>query len=272
MENAKKGGIWLPKHTLLLIGITIAAYFALSGGLPYIPDGLVNAFGFSLYSPLGLITYPFVHIGLNHLVGNVLFLLVVGAFAERRLRAVDFYSIYLLSAAYSALAFGLIEPNTVLVGASAAIAGLMVAAFLMDLRRAVVAVLFTMLFAGYFVMPAFNALVSNAHSSLSAQGIALTGELDRLNTSLSQAQESLATGSISESEYNRTAAEISANSSIVGSQLRGVESVLTNVVSGYNRERATRTSILVHLVGGMTALAYVIAFRRDIIWQMRSRR
>lgn len=272
MENAKKGGIWLPRHTLTLISVTIAAYFALSGGLPYIPDGLVNAFGFSLYSPLGLITYPFVHVSLSHLVGNMLFLLVVGAFAERKLRPVDFYSVYFLSAAYSALAFGLLEPNTVLVGASAAVAGLMVAAFLADLRRAVVAVLFTMLLAGYLIMPAFNAFVSNAQDSLAAQSVALSGELDRLNASLSRAQEALASGGISEAEYNRTSAEVSSNSSIVASQLRQVESVLTNVEGGYSRERATRTSILVHLVGGMAALAYVIAFRRDIIWQMRSRR
>jgi hypothetical protein len=58
----------------------------------------------------------------------------------------------------------------------------------------------------------------------------------------------------------------------VRTQLAETESARTNIESGYARERATRTSLLVHLVGGMASLAYVVAFRRDIIWQMRSRR
>lgn len=268
MEKSK---IWLPKHTLLLVSATVLSYFALSGGLPYIPNELIPVFGFSLYSPLGLLTYPFVHIGLGHLLGNALFLLVVGAFAERKLKPVDFYSVYLLSAIYSALAFALLEPDTVLVGASAGVAGLMVAAFVSDLKRAVPAVLITVVVLGYVAAPFFSSLISGAQRSLASEGLALSAQLERLNSTLGGAQKALSEGKINESEYNRTAAEVSAESSGAQTRLAETESVRSNIERGYERERATRTSMLVHFIGGIASLAYIIAFRRDLIWQMRSR-
>lgn len=85
-------------------------------------------------SPLGLVTYTFVHAGWLHLLGNMLFLFLTGPFVEDLYGRPLFGTLYFLSGVAGAGAFAAGAPHTeiALVGASGAIAGVM-GAFLVRL-------------------------------------------------------------------------------------------------------------------------------------------
>jgi membrane associated rhomboid family serine protease len=76
---------------------------------------------------LTTLTYMFLHGGLMHLVGNMVFLWLVGCMIEMGCHRIIYLSTYLLTGIIACLFFGLIYPDSSipLVGASGAIAGLM---------------------------------------------------------------------------------------------------------------------------------------------------
>jgi membrane associated rhomboid family serine protease len=72
-------------------------------------------------------TYMFLHGGFAHLLGNMIFLWLVGCVLELGCGRVFYTSLYVLTGIFSALLFGLVyaDSQTPLVGASGAISGLM---------------------------------------------------------------------------------------------------------------------------------------------------
>lgn len=72
------------------------------------------------------ISYMFIHAGISHLVGNMWFLLVVGAVVERLLGGIGFLAFYLVSGVSAALFYFMFSPMSAipLVGASGAISSL----------------------------------------------------------------------------------------------------------------------------------------------------
>ena len=84
------------------------------------------------YSPrrnnlVGLFTHMFLHGGIMHLAGNMVFLWLVGAFLETAIGANVFLALYLVTGICAGSLFGIIYPlsSGPLVGASGAISGLM---------------------------------------------------------------------------------------------------------------------------------------------------
>lgn len=88
-----------------------------------------NALGFhaSDMSPIQMISYQFLHGGIMHIVGNLVFLILVGFAVEAALGSRTFLIFYLISGVGSALIFALLSPPTggALVGASGSISGVM---------------------------------------------------------------------------------------------------------------------------------------------------
>jgi len=74
-----------------------------------------------------LFTYMFLHGGIWHLIGNMIFLWLVGCMLELALGRPMFVALYILGGLFAAALFGLVNlgSTTGLVGASGAIAGLM---------------------------------------------------------------------------------------------------------------------------------------------------
>jgi membrane associated rhomboid family serine protease len=90
---------------------------------------VISRFG---YSPrennlIGLFTCTFLHGGIMHLAGNMVFLWLVGAILEKAVGAVPFIGLYCICGICASALFGLVYPSAPgpLVGASGAIAGLM---------------------------------------------------------------------------------------------------------------------------------------------------
>lgn len=77
--------------------------------------------------PLQLITYQFLHGGIMHILGNMVFLVLTGFAVEAALGSLRFLGFYLLSGVGSALLFALFDSSASgsLVGASGSISGVM---------------------------------------------------------------------------------------------------------------------------------------------------
>lgn len=112
--------------TLILIGLNIAVFGfeqALRQSDPAAHESILRRFIMDpqALKPWTLITYAFLHGGLWHILGNLIFLWVFGPNVEDRLGRIGFLAFYLAGAAASGALHALFEPNPVL-GASGAIA------------------------------------------------------------------------------------------------------------------------------------------------------
>jgi len=105
--------------------------------------GLPAGYQSGFPSVLTLITSQFLHGGLLHLAGNMLFLYIFGDNIESLMGHLRFFIFYLLCGVAAALAYVLSAPNTLipLVGASGAISGVL-GAYFIKFPRARVDVLF----------------------------------------------------------------------------------------------------------------------------------
>lgn len=130
--------------TFVLIGINVAAYlieiFAGSGGINNPGGSVVVDFG--LYGPAvadgeyyRLVTGAFLHAGIFHIGFNMLLLFLLGRMLEPALGTSRFVTLYfasLLAGAFGAL---LLSPDSLTVGASGAVFGLIAAGFVIARGR-----------------------------------------------------------------------------------------------------------------------------------------
>ncbi len=110
------------KRLLLVNAAVFVVTLAFSGLVPYL--GLTPAR--LLTQPWTLVTYMFVHGGFFHLLFNMLGLFFFGPPLEERWGSSEFLKFYLLTGLGGAL-LSMIFPNQMIVGASAAVYGVMVA-------------------------------------------------------------------------------------------------------------------------------------------------
>jgi len=109
---------------------------------------------------LALVTSAFVHAGWLHLIGNMLFLWLVGSVLEDRWGRAKFLLFYVASAVVANLAFAAVYhgPTTILVGASGAISGVMGAFLVYYASTQITFAYWMMMRTGTFRLAAYFAL------------------------------------------------------------------------------------------------------------------
>lgn len=106
-----------PGATFIILFLNLALYFC-GFSTPFaLPD--------LWHHPLHLITYQFSHENLEHVMSNCMFLALVGPKVEKLTGHLRFTLIYLFTGVFSAIGFSLLNPDVALLGASGAIAGLL---------------------------------------------------------------------------------------------------------------------------------------------------
>ena len=159
-RNPTGGRPWL---TWLLVAVNVASYLNARASA-FVGVDVAATWGFVparfLADPIAeaptLVTSLFLHAGVLHLAGNMLFLLVFGDNVEDRLGRLRFLVFYGAAGALAALAQLAVGPSSAvpLVGASGAIAGVL-GAYLLTWPRARVSVVFPILFFWPFDLPAW---------------------------------------------------------------------------------------------------------------------
>ena len=134
-----------PGVTLLLIALNVLVYVLQTGLSDGAPNGFIATFGLvpANFSIVNVFTAMFVHAGLAHLAGNLLFLWIFGDNVEDRLGHGRYLLFYLICGAAAAVAQTALNPISAvpMVGASGAIAGVM-GAYLVLYPRSRVLMLF----------------------------------------------------------------------------------------------------------------------------------
>jgi rhomboid protease GluP len=146
--------------TYVLIAINVAVYVytsLLSGSALVTSDEVLSQYGQNNLSVMNgaywqLFTSMFVHVSIDHIFGNMLFLLIFGLRAEEMFNPAEYVSIYILSGLTGSLLTLLYGPNMLSAGASGAIFGIF-GATLIYMRRAYnQSVITALLFAFFFLI------------------------------------------------------------------------------------------------------------------------
>jgi len=113
---------------------------AITAGLALVPAAITGSGSFAIAPAITLVTSMFIHAGVAHIAGNMIFLLIFGAAVEQRLGHLRFMILYLMAGVFSGFATIAIGPHSgvPVVGASGAIAGIL-GAYLMLFPRARIA-------------------------------------------------------------------------------------------------------------------------------------
>lgn len=147
--------VFIYEQTLGFSGFEVFIYK--TAAIPYEITHLVDILPVSVVPPpFTLFTAMFVHGGLVHLGGNMLFLWIFGDNIEDRLGHGKFILFYLATGLFASLTHILLDPNSIvpMVGASGAIAGVLGAYFLLYPRAQVITLVFLVFFVSMARVPA----------------------------------------------------------------------------------------------------------------------
>ena len=101
--------------------------FFLQYTVPVVTDLFVFVPRYVLFRPWTIITYMFLHAGFTHILFNMLGLFFFGPRVEARLGSRRFWQLYFISGVSGALLSVAFAPNSAIIGASAAVFGVMLA-------------------------------------------------------------------------------------------------------------------------------------------------
>jgi membrane associated rhomboid family serine protease len=113
---------WVQRLLIANIGM----YF-LQQTLPGVTDALMFVPVFALSRPWTIVTYMFLHANMTHILFNMIGLFFFGPRVEQRLGSERFVWLYFISGVSGALLSFLLAPHSALIGASAAIFGIVLA-------------------------------------------------------------------------------------------------------------------------------------------------
>ena len=267
------------RYTLLLVIITCSAYVFFSSFNVFIPNDIIFSLGFSSTNIIGAITYPFLHISLAHLIGNMALLLALGLVVESKLNWKDYYAIYFISAVFAGVLFVLLTKNIFLAGASAAIGGLLIPACLIDFRKTIAYIVLFFVASTLLLYPISYAV--SAYYDYSKQtGTQLQEAFNKTLEQKAQVYDNISAlddkfnrGEIDISVYNQTKQDLTeqiqnltVHEQTVSEQLNRTTAVVSNIEEGKEREEASKPSFFAHIVGSFAGLGYLVIFRRDIVW------
>ncbi|MDD5148511.1 MAG: rhomboid family intramembrane serine protease [Candidatus ainarchaeum sp.] len=166
------------KATLIIFFLIVGIFFLFSNNF-YIPQETIQSGSFSLFQPLNIIVYEFIHIGPNHLASNALTLLAFGIAFELALSSLDTFVLFFSSAILTALVFVFTNPGSSVVGASAGILSLITGSFFASPKKFFMALGASIIFA-LLIFAALNTALFSTQQSLETKE-------QTLNTSLQQA-------------------------------------------------------------------------------------
>ena len=227
------------KATIFLTVFLVGFFFFLSNDGFFLLEETADALAFGFSQPQNILTHLFVHTSYDHLIANAVALLIFGSILEIAVGSIDFLAIFVLSGVLSATVFLLIGPFYVLLGASAAISGIIAGAFAAKPKKFVFALI---------AMFAFSFLLINA------------SEFSILETSKSL--------SIQKSEAGEELEKAVESGDIVkqgeaSEEIKTIEAEQKKLKEGRRFQGETIISPVPHLLGAFFGLAFLWILRKE---------
>lgn len=232
----------IPYATLLLALLILIPYFYYAGGTLYLSNSFINSLALAEGHSGGLVTHLFVHVGVSHLIGNLFPLLAFAYLVELAAGAFTVLAIFFVAGVFSGLFFSVLNPSYYLVGASAAISGLMSAATVLKPKKALVLLVAVPLLLSFALFPLVAAFSESQTTSLVEQRTVLEKNLTELV------------------KQNKTAEAAQVRESLVSLSGR-----IKQAEEGKLREQTTPTDFLVHAFGAVLGVLYLFTFKRELL-------
>ncbi len=279
------------KYTILLSASIVLAYYFLQEAL-FVPYPLILRYGLRISNPLSYLTYAFVHVGVHHLISNVLALLPLAYFLEKRV-AHDVLGVFFVSSVLGGLIFAILSPKTILVGCSAGVFGVFGALFLVDPRKFLVAlVLSTLLIAlsphvsNYIERRFAEELVREKMEKMrtlqekTAQISAVKEQVSKISSDINKLTQEMERAPPEKKERIRTEIErkkgllevqrrkieeLEKYKEMVEEELQRIRRMESIYSSGKSLEARAAISFLSHAVGIFFGMVYMYVRRRDMV-------
>ena len=131
--------MYMPTFMLIAANVAVYAYTCFLSGSTTTSEAVIYNYGQYNRAVLNgevwrLFTAMFIHADITHIVGNMLFLLIFGLRAEKMFDLKEYLFIYFLSGLTGGVLTLLMGPNTVSIGASGAIFGIIGASIIYPSR------------------------------------------------------------------------------------------------------------------------------------------
>lgn len=247
----KKNKLKFPIATIVLALLLIVFYFVISGGASYVtPLSKMYPLGVSGYNFLGAFTYTFMHIGIKHLLGNWVAFVVFGVILEQVMDRNHVLALFMASGVLGGVGYALLHPEVWVIGASAAVAGVLVAGFVADPKKTAIAFVTVMFLVPNLILPAADIALDELERQkiiAAAQAKLNIHELDELIASGNYSNETLLQKEEYEQDYLTS----------LGSRL--------SLEEGRDTEAATPASFEIHMIGGFVALMFMYFFDKKIM-------
>jgi len=257
----------LPKATLALCVVTILVYLLVSQGEPYIyPLETIQLFGVAQDNILGAVSYFFMHIGFKHLIGNIISLLAMGAVLETKLKTKHVLGLYAATGIGAGIGYAILSPYTWIIGASAAISGIIAAAYIADVKKAAIVMLAALMITHFVVFPVIDNNLDSMQQWMEKQGIVLLGQVEVLEQNIQGIEEQIQLEQDPVRVQELVVVKETFQREIKGLQEQQKDTSLseTTLTQGRETEGAAPVSVMIHIMGMMIAVVYLVVFDRKI--------
>lgn len=214
-----------------------------SSGALYLHEETIYSLGLQATSlPFGLFSHLFIHVGAQHLLSNIIPLVIFAFVLESVATAFDVALVFFLSGVAASLVFSILNPGVALVGSSAGVSGIMGAAALVK-PRVSIPLLFLAPFIAYtLAFPLLNAFVEGQERQLQEKQEFLEQRVEVL---------------VAE---NKTQEAFQASEELA--QVVEEKHVLER---GIERERTAQSDFLVHVLGAFVGVLYILVRKRELL-------
>ncbi len=219
----------------LSISIAIAlVYVIFSTKSAFMSQESIYSLGLIAFKFQNIFSYIFAHVGIIHLISNLIPLILFGSILEssREVKARDIFIIFTISGVIAGALFTLFNPSIMLIGASAAISGIIGAAAILQPKKTIICALALPLLP-LVIIPTIEQSINQSIAVAESQTKELQQQVEELTAE------------------NKTEDAIATNETI-----QQIQEFQQKQEQGIAREKATPSDLMVHVYGLILGAVY----------------
>ncbi|MCD4740490.1 rhomboid family intramembrane serine protease [archaeon] len=214
---------------------------------------------------LGAFTYSFMHIVIKHLLINMIMLLAIRWVIETKLEKKLLIGIFLFSGILAGLGYALANPHSWVIGASAGVAGMLVAAYLVDVKKTIIVLTGSVLLLSCIVLPLTDYTIHQLTTSHEQQLNNTQQEIQKINETIKQVEKTIQEKQEKGENATQEIKQIQNLTKQLNQTIIKKETVTTEketIKEGSEKEKETPASDLIHMLGALFGIVYMLAFKR----------
>lgn len=167
------------KATIFLTLLICLSFIYLSEGRPFIPSETIIKLSFSFYSLGNFLFYMLIHSSIFHLTVNLVSLIAFALIVENKLGWKDCIALFFFAGILTAVSYGFLHSDTILIGASAGVSGLIVGAFLLDPKKTFIAAILVVVLLSFVFIPSAQTTLTSYSEKIEEKSIKIAEDINK---------------------------------------------------------------------------------------------